>query len=287
VFLGYNTNGLAHHRLLDAVDLLAELGYKGVAVTIDHHALAPDAADTPEQLERLRSRLTQHGMRCVIETGARYLLDSRRKHEPTLVSPEREQRAHRVAFYRHAIDCAASLQADCVSLWSGVVHDGATPEAAMDRLTAGLRDVLQYAERREVAIAFEPEPGMLIDSMAGFQRLLDRVDHPWLGLTLDIGHLQCQGELPLRETIGRWTRREGPGRLLNVHLDDARRGTHEHLMFGQGEIDFRPVFTALARGGYTGGLYVELSRHGHVGPEAAREAIAFCTPRLTEALAKD
>ena len=29
MFLGYNTNGLAHHELFDAVELLAEIGYRG------------------------------------------------------------------------------------------------------------------------------------------------------------------------------------------------------------------------------------------------------------------
>ena len=33
--LGYNTNGLAHHRLTDAIDLLADLGYQSVALTLD------------------------------------------------------------------------------------------------------------------------------------------------------------------------------------------------------------------------------------------------------------
>ena len=41
MFLGYNTNGLAHHDLFDAVELLAEIGYRGVAITIDHNALPP------------------------------------------------------------------------------------------------------------------------------------------------------------------------------------------------------------------------------------------------------
>src|SRR5574340_740021 len=44
MLLGYNTNGMAHHDLLDAVTLLSELGYRSVAITIDHGALPPNEA---------------------------------------------------------------------------------------------------------------------------------------------------------------------------------------------------------------------------------------------------
>ena len=89
-------------------------------------------------------------------------------------------------------------------------------------------------------------------------------------LTLNVGHLQCQGETPIPEMIRRWA-----PRLVNVHLDDGRTGTHEHLMFGDGEIDFPPILRTLAEVGYTGGIYVELSRHSHEGAEAARRAFQF------------
>ena len=69
VLLGYNTNGLAHHELFDAIDLLAEIGYRSVAITIDHGALTPGDRRTPGQLRRLRRLLARRGMGSVIETA--------------------------------------------------------------------------------------------------------------------------------------------------------------------------------------------------------------------------
>jgi L-ribulose-5-phosphate 3-epimerase len=275
MFLGYNTNGLAHHALTDAVGLLAEIGYRGVAVTIDHHALPPGASDTAARLEGLRRLLERLGMRSVIETGARFLLDPRQKHEPTLVSADPAGRRRRIDFYRHAIDCAAALQSDCVSLWSGAVRDGATDGEAVGRLVEGLREVLDYAAERGVTVGFEPEPGMLIDRMERFDELLGRIDAPLLGLTLDVGHPVCLGAGPLPDLVDNWA-----PRLVNVHMDDMGRGRHEHLMFGQGEVDIPAVLGALKRAGYRRGLYVELSRHSREGPQAARQAFDFLTAAL-------
>src|SRR5690349_16668045 len=112
---GYNTNGFAHHRLEDALTILARLGYGSVAITLDHHALNPFDADLPRQLDRVRSLLAELGLRCVIETGARFLLDPWRKHQPTLLSPEAPQRERRLDFLMRAADIAAELGADAVS----------------------------------------------------------------------------------------------------------------------------------------------------------------------------
>src|ERR1035437_6337149 len=97
MFLGYNTNGLAHYDLFDAIELLAEIGYRGVAITIDHTALPPndekrqDAASI-ERIGRLRGLLERLDMRWVIETGAPFRLDPRNKHEPTLLSKDPRRR---------------------------------------------------------------------------------------------------------------------------------------------------------------------------------------------------
>jgi sugar phosphate isomerase/epimerase len=275
--LGYNTNGLAHHDCFQAVELLADLGYESVAITLDQHALNPYRDDFCEQLERMRELLKRRGLRSVIETGARFLLDPRVKHEPTLVTADAGGRARRVDFYRRAIDAAKTLESDCVSLWSGILRGGADDAEAFSRLTGGLREVLEYAAERQVAIGFEPEPGMFIDTMARFDALLEKIDAPYLQLTLDIGHLHCLGETPIADYIERYGHR-----LANVHIEDMRRGVHQHLMFGEGEIDFPPVLDALRRVGYAGGVHVELSRHSHDGPQAARRAHEFLAPLMSK-----
>jgi sugar phosphate isomerase/epimerase len=52
-------------------------------------------------------------------------------------------------------------------------------------------------------------------------------------------------------------------------------GVHEHLMFGEGEIDFPPVLAALEKIGYKKGVYIELSRHSHAAVDAAKKSIEF------------
>lgn len=280
MFLGYNTNGLVHHNLLDAIALVADIGYRGISITLDHAALNPYDDRTESQLEHVAAALKECELRCVIETGARYLLDPRTKHEPTLVTADPIARARRIDFLCRAIDIAARLNADCVSLWSGVVHDGIGDREAFARLVDGLTPVLEYAEQKDVALAFEPEPGMLIDALSRYDDLLrelarQRIDTVRLRLTIDIGHLHCQGEVPIADQI----LRRGD-QLANVHIEDMRASIHEHLMFGEGEIDFKPVIAALAKIGYSGLVGVELSRHSHEGPVAARRAYDFLNPLI-------
>jgi sugar phosphate isomerase/epimerase len=122
----------------------------------------------------------------------------------------------------------------------------------------------------DIRLAFEPEPGMFIDTMEKFAELHAKVNHPAFGLTLDVGHLHCQGELPIAAHIERWR-----DLLWNVHIEDMRAGVHDHVMFGEGEVDFADVFAGLRDAEYAGGVYVELSRHSHDAVNTARKSKAF------------
>jgi sugar phosphate isomerase/epimerase len=270
MFLGYNTNGFAHHRLEDALAVLAGLGYEGVALTLDHHALNPFDPLLFEQIHRVRDLLRAYRLRAVVETGARFLLDARRKHQPTLLDPDPAMREYRREFLRRAAYVAAALGASVVSFWSGTPVDDAPTAVLMERLVESCAILAHETESlQDVKLAFEPEPGMFLETAGQFAELFDRVHHPLFGLTLDIGHLHCSNE-PIGPTLRRWK-----DVLWNVHIEDMRRGVHEHLMFGEGEIDFGEVMQTLREIDYPGGVFVELSRHSHDAFATARKALTF------------
>jgi sugar phosphate isomerase/epimerase len=281
VRLGYNTNGLAHHRLLDAIDLLADHGYQSVAITLDSGALDPyqDPASLERQVRLVHAALVRHGLDSVIETGARYLLNPRAKHDPTLMDPDPARRAVRVDFLCRAIELAKAVGAECVSLWSGIARAPIEEEPGMDRLALALEPVIARAEKAGILLAFEPEPGMFIDTLDRFARLDERVCHPLFQLTMDVGHVHCMREGSLRALLAHWRQR-----VVNIHIEDMVEGIHEHLMFGQGTLDFPPIFATLHEIEFGRTVSVELSRHSHMAVEAVRAAAAFLKP-LTEKVA--
>ncbi|MEV0090978.1 sugar phosphate isomerase/epimerase family protein [Streptomyces sp. NPDC050738] len=269
--LGYGTNGLTDLRLDDALHLLADLGYDGVGLTLDHMHLDPVGPGLGARTRRVAHTLERLGLSVTVETGARYVLDPRSKHGPSLLDPDPEGRAARIRLLKTAVQVAADLGAHAVHCFSGVTPEGTDPDTAWKRLAEALTPVLDTAAVAGIPLAVEPEPGHLLSSLADFHHLRRTLGDPeFLGLTLDIGHCQCLEEASPADCV-----REAAPWLRHVQIEDMRRGVHEHLPFGDGEIDFPPVLEALAATGYQGLTVVELPRHSHAGPELARTSLDF------------
>lgn len=260
----YNTNGLQNHRLEDAVDLLADTGYDGVALTLDIHHLDPFAPDLRGRARALRRRLDGHGMGAVIETGARFLLNPRVKHEPTLLSTDP---SGRIAFLGLACEVAHELEAECVSFWAGHAQGarlGAAEGRAMaprhplgsghEQLREGIRSVLERAGELGVECALEPEPGMLIETVDDWRAL----EIPGLRLALDTGHCLVTGDREPADAV-----RECADDLATVSVEDMRRGEHIHRPFGEGDMDLSATLRALEDVGFARLVCVELSRDSH------------------------
>ena len=262
----YNTNGCGSHRLADALDLMGDAGYSGVALTLDHHHLDPFAEDWAAQADQLAARLAAMKFGSVIETGARFLLNPRAKHEPTLVTADPDGRRRRLSFLKRAVDIAAILGSEAVSFWAGVPKPGVDRAEARRWLHDGLQRIADYAAEQGVTAAFEPEPGMLVETVAEWEAL----GIPGLALALDTGHCIVTGDVDPAEAV----RRHG-ARLGTVSIEDMRRGVHVHLPFGEGDMDVPGVLDALEAVNFGKLVCVELSRESPTADRAIPGSIRW------------
>lgn len=263
----YNTNGLQSHRLDDALSLLADAGYDGVALTLDVMHLDPLRAG-PGEVATVARLLRQRRLACVVETGARFVLDPRRKHHPALDDPDPLERMRRLDHLKRCIEVAADLRAEAVTLATGPRVAGRDPVAGRAFLREGLKELLDHAAAREVALSLEPEPGHGVDSLAGWADL--EADLPGLRLTLDVGHVSvATPEGTAAEAIAAHA-----ARLAVVHLEDAPRGRHEHLPLGEGDLDLPAIVGALVAARFEGLCAVELSRDSHRAHELVPASLA-------------
>jgi sugar phosphate isomerase/epimerase len=285
--LGYNTNGLAHHRPADALRLVAGIGYEALALTPDPGCLDPYDL-RPSELNDVRNWAEDLGLALVVETGSRFLLDAERKHFPTLLEESATDRARRLDFLKRCLDMAAVLDAEVLSIWSGASPAGGVAdwpaderhpelgEEPWERLVEGVGQLVDFATGTGVQLAFEPEPGMFVATPVGYGELVERLGSrgDGLGLTLDVGHCLVTGD-DVAQTIHTWA-----PRLVNVHLDDIADHLHDHRMFGEGELDLAATLRALVDVDFGGVAAVELSRHSHQGAEAAAQAMTHLRAAL-------
>ena len=267
---GYNTNGFAHHKIEDALQILAEIGYRSIAFTLDYNTVEPFAANAIARARELGKMAQDLGLNLVIETGARFLLDPRRKHQPTLISKQASDRKKRVDFLLRCAELGLAMGSNTLSFWSGKPDFEAAEDSYWELLIEQCVLISNKVENSGMKIAFEPEPGMFIDTMDKFEQLHKAISHSKFGLTLDIGHLECMNEMPLLPHLEKWS-----SVLWNIHLEDMRQGVHDHLPPGEGSIDFGKVFAGLNEIKYEGGVHWELSRHSHDAVETARKCRQF------------
>src|SRR5690606_9108364 len=100
-------------------------------------------------------------------------------------------------------------------------------------------------------LALEQEPEHVIhraDQVLALCRAFEGV----VFANYDVGHGVVAGEDPSAAV-----RLLGPY-VSNLHLEDIKGRTHRHLMFVDGDIDFRALFRTLRETGYAGDVTMDL-----------------------------
>ena len=273
--LAFSTNAYLNYSFAEATRRLAAIGYRGVEIMADVPHAWP-AFLLPEQKQALRDALARNHL--AISNVNAFMMhavsDARQRYwHPSWIEPDRHYRQVRIDHTRRALTLARELGARCITTEpGGPVEAGGSWAAALKLFVEGLKPVADHAEKEGVLLLVEPEPGLLIETADQFLELMQHIDSPAVGMNYDVGHAYCVGEDPAT-TIPRVAKY-----IRHFHLEDiAATRVHQHLIPGDGAIDFPAVLRAIKGVGYDGWLTIELYPYVENPDEAAARGLRRIT----------
>lgn len=209
VDLAFSTNAYVRHSLPEAVERIADCGYKGVELLGDvPHAYFPEfgEADQENLLNVLdRTELSVSNINANTATGYYEDAPPSSFFAPSVITANDDAREWRIEYTKRAIDLAEAVDAPAICLASGRPLPGTLPEETYEYLLDSLAEILDYAEARGIDVGIEFEPELLIECTHETLNLIDDVNRDSLGINLDLGHAAVYGEEPteaIRQTAG-------------------------------------------------------------------------------------
>lgn len=271
--LAFSTNAYVEYPVAEAAARIAAAGYEGVELLADVPHLNPCSL-SESALAELTATLDRCGLSVAnINANTAMGYYGRRfwepLFEPSLANPDEAARTWRIEYSKRCLDLAGMLGCRNISLTSGRVVPGSSPQRALERLRESLETVLVHAEKVGVRVGIEYEPGLLVERYEELLVLLETIASPFLGANLDLGHSHVLGEDPETVVAGL------SSKIFNIHLEDIRGRKHYHLIPGKGEVNFRKLLSILRKYAYDGFLTVELYTYPHEPDEAARQSFSY------------
>jgi sugar phosphate isomerase/epimerase len=273
MIFGYSTNAFVNYPLAEAIDRIADLGFKGVEIMGDRpHLYPPDFGE--EELGSIKSLLDKHRMK-ITNINSFTLFAIGDTYLPSWIEPDKSRRDIRVRHTLESLHIARALNCRNISIPPGGPLNGMAPGEAMALFHDGLAKVIPTAEALGVKLLVEPEPGLMIETTSEFLEFIKGVHSPAVGINFDIGHFYCAGEDPALAfyTLFKW--------VGHVHIEDiASDRVHYHLVPGRGVIDFAAVFERMARLGYDGDISLELYTCKDTPDAAGKDSLDYLRPIL-------
>ncbi len=269
----YSSNAYQNFSIEETIARIAALGYAGLELLADVPHAWP--AGLLEQSKRaIRDCLERH--RLAISNVNAFMMngvaDPRQPYwHPSWIEPDRHYRAIRREHTRRALRLAKELGAASIQTEpGGPLEPGQSWLAAADVFYEEIMPCVELAEKLNVFLLIEPEPGLMIETFEQYLEFSGRIGSPWVGLNFDIGHAFCMGQSP-----SEWIPRMA-AHTRHYHIEDiAATRKHAHLTPGRGAIDFPAVLREIVRSGYQGWITVELYPYIDDPDGAGREAKRF------------
>ncbi len=252
--IGINTGLFMDLSLNAAMELISEIGYKGVEISRFHNI----SKGKGDEIFDMASSLDLEVF-CV-QGGNPYT-------DPN--------------FTKKRIEMASRIGARFVNIGPGLPIRSRNDLGPMwDETILTFAKLLEYARERGISLAIEPEPKfdqapapcVLSSYSKDVKRVIE--EFPELWVIIDLNHIHA-----FRESLPKVSRMF-QDRIASVHVSDQVDRRHFHLMPGKGEIDFASALKVLEYSGYDDFLTVELDPYHNVAEHAAREAFEYFTNLL-------
>lgn len=277
MILGYSTNAFVKYTLHESLKRIAALGFKGVEIMCDRPHLYPpdyrrnaDLLDVKNAIDRLGLKITNLNSFTLFAVGDTYL--------PSWIESDPNQRNIRIQHTLACLRIAKELGCGNISIPPGGPLSGMSEVEAIRLFHQGLDQVIPLAESLNVKLLIEPEPDLLMENSAQFKAFIRDIRSAAVGLNFDIGHFFCAGEEPHAafEDLFEW--------IGHVHIEDiAPSRVHNHLIVGQGAIEYKRIFEAMVRLRYGCDISLELYPYVDMPEEAGRRSLSCLLPLIQDA----
>lgn len=278
--LAFSSNAYMHFSVEETIQRIAALGYAGLELLADVPHAWP-AGLLEDRKQAIRAALAKHGLKIANINGfmMNAVADPRQPYwHPSWIEPDPHYRAIRREHTRRALLLAAELGAPSIQTEpGGPLVSGQSWDDAAKVFYDELMPCVEVAEKHEVMLLIEPEPGLFIETFPQYLEFVSRIQSPWIGLNFDIGHAFCVGHEP-----SEWIPKMA-SHTRHYHLEDIPASReHRHMVPGRGAIDFSATLQAIAATGYDGWVTVELYPYIDNPDEAGREAKGYLDALLIE-----
>jgi sugar phosphate isomerase/epimerase len=291
--LAFSTNAFKKYSLKESIRLIREIGYDGVEILCDIPHAYPPCLDE-EDIISIKETVSKNKIE-ISNLNAFTLYAITDVYHPSWIESDNRLRELRI---QHTIDCldlARKIGAKNISTEPGGPKEVSNNnnnnnsssksnsksnydlEALQDLFINGIVRSSKVAEEYGVKILVEPEPGLLLENSKQFLRFIKNINSDCVGLNFDMGHFFCVREDPaeliynLAEHIG------------HFHLADiAHTRVHNHLIPGQGAIDFLSIFKAISEINYDGFITIELYPYQDDPVFAARISHEYLTNIISQ-----
>ena len=267
--LGFSTNAFTNYSLFDSIELISKIGYDGIEIVLDEpHAFLPLSKNRIFKIKNsiLEKNLEVSNLNANTVFG-RSKNSSKDGFEPSLSNTNQKFRKWRIAYTKQVIDFAECLNSKSISITSGL-NNLENSDLSLKLFHDSLIEIGEYAEKKNISIAIEYEPNLLIDNSNKAWNLISS-GFKNIGLNLDTCHAEVNKE-NLSDIITKFGKK-----ILHTHISDCKNNIHYHLLPGEGKIDFQKMYNSLNNVGYSGFLTAELYTYFDSPEEAASKAFIY------------